>query len=121
MRRRSRLLLVLAVVVGLAAVVAGIALGRSRTPDPAVGWFCAAVDSGLPAVDDPDAADAWRAIAETLPGPHRDDAEIVRVAAEQIEALGPDAGIDRAAALALRPEVVGALLRLADLRRSACP
>jgi hypothetical protein len=82
--------------------------------------FCAAVGSTLPTLDAEDSPERWLALEAAADDSVRSDVRALRVVAEQIRRLGADADFEIVAALAVRPDVVEHLRRLADDTRLRC-
>ncbi len=82
--------------------------------------FCDVSGPSLPALDGENDANRWRALEAAAGGSVRADVQMLRVAAEQIERLGPAAEFELVAALALRPKVVEAHARVVAHARRAC-
>ena len=82
--------------------------------------FCGAAEPGLAPFDAPDAVEWWRTLEANTDGPRRDDVIALRVVAEQVAALGPDASADQVAARVLRPRVAGHVVAVTGHVREMC-
>jgi hypothetical protein len=104
------------VVVLLAITMAGVL--RARAEDGA--GFCAAADQGLPSLTESNSAERWRGLESAAGDSIRSDVQVLRVVAQQIERLGPDADFEFVAARALRPDVAQAFGRVVAHTRAVC-
>lgn len=81
---------------------------------------CELLSVELPALDAPDGAARWRAIADALSGEPAVSAAALAVVAAQVAALGAEASLEDRAAVALRPAVADHLAVVAAHRDRSC-
>lgn len=111
MRRRPLL-----VAVAIAGAASAFAAGCSDDPVD----FCGAAGTTIAPLDGPDSVAWWRQLESQTRGEVADDVRALRVVAEQVAALGPDASADEVARRVLRPQVASHVLRVAEHVRTEC-
>lgn len=82
--------------------------------------FCEVAADGLTPLDGDGATERWRALEEAAPPEVESAAQLLRVVADQIERLGPDAEFSVVAALAVTARVATAHRTVVDEVEGGC-